>query len=253
MNDDFALQVEDLGVSLRGKALLADLSFDVRPGEWLGIVGPNGSGKSTLLQALVGFLKPKQGSIRIEGQRLDQLSALQRARIMAYIQQEASPMPGFRVSSFLELAFHPLEGVYDQGVWQEECAALCKEFQLENRQSSPLAELSGGERQRVLLVQSLLQKPKILLLDELTNHLDIYFQLEIMKKLQALPLTKVTVLHDLNLAARYCDRILSLQVGRNSGWGKPSEVLTEENLYRLYGVHCEVTRVGDSVSQIRWA
>ncbi len=246
------MSVEKLSIELKNRQILQDISFDVMPGEWLGIIGPNGSGKSTLLRALVGFIKPTQGVVRIDNQSLVSLSPLQRARTMAYIQQETPAMQGFKVRSFLNLAYHPLQGVHDRELWLKECERLCEEFQLKDRWNSSLDELSGGERQRVMLVQSLLQMPKILLLDELTNHLDIYFQMEIMHKLQKLAITKITVLHDLNLAARFCDRILMLQGGQIFGLGAPNSLFTQKIIFDLFGVDCQIAYQGDSISYIRW-
>jgi len=252
MIDPRALAMQNVSVSIGTCMILQNISFDVKPSECWGIIGPNGSGKSTLLKTLLGFLRPCQGTISIGGRPLRHMPALERSRKMAYVQQEGTSMQGFKVRSFLELAFHPLIGFQDYGEWQAECEVLCQEFDLKDKWDFALSVLSGGERQRLMLVQSLLQKPHILLLDELTNHLDIYFQLEILKKLKQLPQTKLMVLHDLNLAARFCDRILLLQDGRIFANGEPSAVLNEDSILRLFGVKSRIHRQAAGISHIQW-
>ncbi len=252
MTDTSALAIQNVSVSIGSRTLLHNISLDVKSGECCGIVGPNGSGKSTLLKTLLGYLRPSQGTISIGGRSLQHMSALERSRKMAYVQQEGTSMQGFKVRSFLELAFHPLTGIQDHGEWLAECEGLCQEFQLKDKLDLSLSVLSGGERQRLMLVQSLLQKPHILLLDELTNHLDIYFQLEILKKLKEIPQTKLMVLHDLNLAARFCDQVLLLQDGRKFGSGEPSAVLNEDSILRLFGVKSQIHRQAAGISHIQW-
>lgn len=247
-----ALRIDHLSVKLRDRLVLQDIDLSVQTGEWLGIIGPNGSGKSTLLRSILGYLPAERGAVKIFGVPLTQLKPQARARTLAYVQQEAPTMHGFKVKSFLELAYFPLEGAVAPGDWLASCTALCETFHLTSKWNTAIEELSGGEMQRLMLVQSLLQRPEILLLDELTNHLDIYYQLEMMQKLRELPQTKVTALHDLNLALRFCDRVLMLQEGRVFAVGRPTELLNEENIFALYGVRCRLARENGILNYIQW-
>jgi iron complex transport system ATP-binding protein len=236
------ISVRNLSVQLQGRDILHTLSFDIEAGACVGILGPNGSGKTTLLQSILGFLPWARGRILFDDIDLSSMSAQEKSRTLAYVAQDASSSLSLTVDSFLELAYFPWRGHLRWEDWEQDLQRLLGEFNLTDKRQRKLGTLSGGERQRVILVQSLLQRPKILLLDEITNHLDIFYQLETLQYLCRKPMTKVMVLHDINLAARYCDHVIMLKDGRCVFAGPTDQVLREEMIQEVYGVPCEIVR-----------
>ena len=228
--------------------VLEEVTFTAVGGEVLGIIGPNGSGKTTLLRCLNRTLSPRVGTVLIDGEDIHDLSRRDIARRMGVVPQEpGTPFP-FTVWEFVLMGRYPharpLSGTGARDLAAvEEALCLTDILALAER---PVTELSGGERQRVLLARALAQEPEVFLLDEPTAHLDIGHQLEVLELVRRLTVKRelVTVLssHDLNLAARFCDRLLLLSHGRVYAAGTPEEVLTPDRLRRVYGVEAEVRR-----------
>jgi iron complex transport system ATP-binding protein len=250
MPNKMVFDVDQLAIEVGGKKLLHGITFQVPAGKLVGIIGPNGAGKTTLLKALLGFLPASQGQVLLNGQPIAAYPPRQRARLLAFLQQESPPMPHMRIGAFLELAYFPLRGEVPVSVWKQRRDELCREFALLDQSHRPIAELSGGEKQRLFLIQSLLQFPMTLLLDEITNHLDIAYQLDILQYLKQLPQTKIMVLHDLNLAARFCDILLLLDRGEMKAFGDSSQVLTPDFLQKVFGV--SVDRVHDQQGTVQY-
>jgi iron complex transport system ATP-binding protein len=220
--------------------VLDDLSFEVREGEILGIVGPNGSGKTTILRILSRVLIPQEGEIYIQEKNILELKQKEIAQIIGVVPQDTYfPFP-FTVSEVVLMGRSPwfsgfgFEASEDLQI-ASQAMALTNTLTFSNRL---IFELSGGERQRVIIARALAQKPQVMLLDEPTAYLDIGHQIEIydlVKKLNAeKKLTVIIVSHDLNLASEYCDRLIMLDGGRIYKIGTPKEVITEENLSRVY-------------------
>ncbi|MHA6195614.1 ABC transporter ATP-binding protein [Pseudomonas wadenswilerensis] len=233
-----ALECCGLGYQVKGTALLAEVSLQVRPGETLGIVGPNGSGKSTLLRLLAGLLRPGSGEVRLTGEPLHRLRRREVARQLAVVEQQASTDDAIRVRDAVELGRTPWlsalspwsaadDAIVDQALQAVGMAHLAQRL---------WHSLSGGERQRVHIARALAQQPRILLLDEPTNHLDIQQQLGILALVQALPVTTLIALHDLNQALG-CDRLALMDRGRLVALGAPLDVLTPQRLHDTFGVH----------------
>lgn len=240
------IQVDDVTLAYGAEPVVAGASFHVRQGEWVGLIGPNGSGKTTLLKAVSRVLAPRQGTIAVDSVPVQQYRPPALARRMAVVAQQ-SPMPDdFTVRDVVAMGRIPHlgrfqgEGPHDiEAV--ERALALTGTAELADR---PVGELSGGERQRVALARGLAQEPSLLLLDEPMNHLDIGFQAEILDLLAHLVrhegLTVISVQHDLNLAAQYCDRLILLKEGRVRAVGRPEDVITEELIEEVYGVPVRV-------------
>ncbi|GIP34368.1 ABC transporter ATP-binding protein [Paenibacillus sp. J2TS4] len=223
------------------KRILNDISFRVDKGEFFGIIGPNGSGKSTLLK-LVSALEPANaGEIKLDGRRAQQYTRKELARWMAVLQQDALPPIGFKVREVVEMGRYPFQNwLGDEKDDSEEVInKIMDRLNLNSLAELPLELLSGGERQRVALGKTMAQQPRLLLLDEPTTFLDIGYQMQMMdyvKTWQAEErLTVVAVLHDLNLAAQYCDRILVLHEGRTVCVGAPNDMMTSELISDVYG------------------
>ncbi|MEO1638239.1 MAG: ABC transporter ATP-binding protein [Pseudomonadota bacterium] len=225
----------------RGAPMLLDeISFDLAPGRVLGIAGPNGAGKTTLLRLLYRYHRPVTGPILVDGDDIWALPARDVAQRVAAVLQEQPSDFALTVWEIVALGRTPHRrgfasgnGAHDTAIIESVLARLDLTA-LAHRQ---LGTLSGGERQRVMIARAMAQEPRLLILDEPTNHLDIRHQLEVLALIRTLPLTIVTSLHDLNLAADVCDDILLLQHGQQIGFGAPSDVLSEAAVSTAFHVH----------------
>jgi iron complex transport system ATP-binding protein len=234
---DSVLSCSGLGFHVRDAELLNDIHLDIRRGETLGLVGPNGSGKSTLLKLLAGVRLPSRGDIHLNGQSLKTLSRRTIAQTLAVVEQQADTLDAISVFDAVALGRTPWLSALSP--WSSEddaivLQALC-DVDAAHLKNRTWHSLSGGERQRVHIARALAQCPQILLLDEPTNHLDIQHQLAILKVVQALQVTTLIALHDLNQALT-CDRLAVLERGRLVALGKPLEVLTPQRLRDTFGV-----------------
>lgn len=232
--------------------VLVGVDLQVCRGEVLGLIGPNGSGKTTLLRTLFGALRPKEGTVTFDGRPLAQLSSRLIAQRIAVVVQEPQSELMLSVADMVLLGRTPHLGVFSRhSPRDDELAASALEkvgaLGLAHRDVS---ELSGGEKQRVLIARALVQEADCLLLDEPTNHLDIGYQHQVLDLVRSLEMTAVVVLHDLNLAARYCDHLMLLDQGRVCATGDVREVLRPELIEPVYGVGAERATAYDEVSQL---
>jgi iron complex transport system ATP-binding protein len=241
LSEPRAAAVEAFGLYFRygQQPVMEDVSLTLRQGEMLGVIGPNGSGKSTLLRLLSGVLRPEAGAICVHGRPLAEYSPQARARAMAVVPQETAVEFPFSVMEVVLMGRSPhLGGFAFEGDRDLEVArtAMARTGVLEFAGRS-IHELSGGERQRVIVARALAQEAPILLLDEPGAFLDIRHEVEIYDLLQDLQRegkSILTVLHDLNLAALYCDRVALLKAGRLVRLGPPSEVITYATVRDVY-------------------
>ncbi|MGW1672465.1 ABC transporter ATP-binding protein [Streptomyces sp. NPDC002324] len=225
------------------KVVVDGVTLALRPGETVGLLGPNGSGKSTLLRLLAGVLAPTGGVVTLDGRPLTEVRRRAIARRVATVEQHAHTQTELTVREVVALGRIP-----HRRAWTPPTAADAEAVTealartgLADRSDQSWHTLSGGERQRTQIARALAQKPRELLLDEPTNHLDIQHQLDLLDLVADLPVTTVIALHDLNLAAMYCDRLLVLRDGRAVTQGTPTEVLTPSLIEQVYGVRAEVT------------
>nr|WP_221935588.1 ABC transporter ATP-binding protein [Janibacter cremeus] len=226
--------------------IIRDISLAARPGRVLGLIGPNGSGKTTLLRLLHGGLTPAAGEVLIDGTRLDRIDRQTISRQIAVVVQESGGETTMTAAEMVLLGRTArLSGFQRTGEGDISSArtALQRVGALDLARRD-FAGLSGGEKQRVLIARSLAQDADHLLLDEPTNHLDIRYQHEVLGLLRSLATTTVVVLHDLNLAARYCDDVVLLSQGQVAGAGTVDDVLDPDLLSRVYGIG--VRRVDDT-------
>ena len=240
------LSIERLSVAYGARRVLRGVSLSVDSGQVLALIGPNGSGKSTLIRAVSGVVPIESGRVEVDGRSLDDLSSMERARYLAVVPQARNVPPAFSVYETILLGRTPYLG------WLGRAGEHDHErvrFALERTQLSPLAErmvgeLSGGEQQLVLLGRALAQDTPVLLLDEPTTHLDLQHQEQLIHLVRELAvgrnLAVLMVLHDLNLASLYADRVSLLVEGQIQATGTPSEVLTEATLARVYHVPVRV-------------
>ena len=242
------LRIKQVSFSYDSIKALEDVTFEAAEGELLGIVGPNGAGKTTLLRCINRVLKPQVGVILIGGRDVACWSRREIARRMGLVPQNSTITFPFTVLEVVLMGRRPHQGPFGRESERdleivEEALRLTDTLRFASR---PIAELSGGEQRRVVIARALAQEPSVLLLDEPTLHLDINHQLEVLSLVRRLTRERglVTILtsHDLNLAARYCDRLLMLNQGQVYALGTPEEVLTPANIRRVYRVEAEVTR-----------
>jgi iron complex transport system ATP-binding protein len=235
-----------------GDTVLVDgVDVTVPAGSVTALVGPNGAGKSTLLHALAGIRRPRAGVVLFEHDDLFALPRRERARTVAFVEQETATDTAMTVETVVGLGRMPHQSLF--GDDESDGAAIVAEA-LAAVDLAPFAEreyatLSGGERQRVMLARALAQRPRLLLLDEPTNHLDIGAQLAVLGLLDRLAATGVTVvaaLHDLGLAATYSDHVIVLRDGTVAAAGPTAETLTPELIRDVYGVTATVLRNPDT-------
>ena len=248
------LSVDRLTVTFDGHTILRDVSFNVSAGQWVGVLGPNGAGKTTLLRALGGHT-PFEGEIRLRGTPVDQMPDQERARTMAFVRQARSLTFDFTVEEFVLLGRAPHRGwlqAYRSSDRERVREALAR-VDLEGFASRSVLSLSGGEMQRVFLAQALVQDADLLMLDEPTAHLDVHYQFSFMEQVRAQVAEGRTVLavgHDLELAARYADRLLLLNDGELRAEGPPASVLTPERIAEVFGMRAELDRHPDGTLRI---
>lgn len=236
--------IELRGVDFRypGREVFLNLDLSIEEGEILGLIGPNSSGKTTLLKLADGLLVPQSGEVFFRGKPIRQMSRSHLASQVAVVPQEMEVPFAFIVKEIVLMGRSPYVGRFG---WETEkdleivrkSMALADVAELEER---PFAALSQGEKQRVLLARALAQEPRVILLDEPTSHLDLNHQVEIHELIRRLNreknLTVLNISHDLNLAAEYCHRLVLLKKGSIDSMGTPSQVITEENIRRVYEI-----------------
>ncbi|QFT64369.1 ABC transporter ATP-binding protein [Roseivivax sp. THAF30] len=239
---------QNLTWGVKRKTIVSDVSLTVAPGETLGLIGPNGSGKSSLLRLLAGLRRPGTGRVEINGQDVARITRKALSRQVAFVQQSAATDTNVTVADVVRLGRTPHRSAL--AGWSEADEAAVGEaltrVDMASRKTQAWQTLSGGERQRVHIARALAQAPQVMFLDEPTNHLDIHHQIEILRMVRDLDLTSVIALHDLNLAAMFCDRILVLREGAVCACGTPHAVLTPDILRDVFRVSAHVDAPADA-------
>lgn len=228
------------------KPVIRGVDFSVKEGDFVGIVGPNGSGKTTLLRCVVGLLKKDRGEVVIGHHKIENLDKRELARRVAFVPQLMEPIEGFTVEEMVLLGRTPYFNRFSFETEDDQDAVkwAIEELNIEKLKDRPVSDLSGGEFQRVAIARALAQEPRILLLDEPTSHLDIRFQMKICKLLRKLRKHRsiIATFHDLNLASRYCSRLVLIKNGELIAEGRPEEVVTPENIWKAYRVKVTVRK-----------
>jgi iron complex transport system ATP-binding protein len=242
------LNVTGLKSGYRNNLVIRDISFEIKKGEFIGIIGPNGAGKTTLLKTLSHIIKPIGGSVLLEGRDIHLLSPHLFARKCAMVGQDLMSLFSFTVEEIVLMGRNPYLGLFKQEQ-KEDMEIVNKALKRTNMsllKQRPIDELSAGERQRALIAKALVQQSQLLLLDEPTAHLDIGYQTDILDLIKSLnnekQLTVICVLHDLNLASQYCDKLLLLNNGRIIGFDNPQEILRGDILEQTFKARCIVDK-----------
>ena len=246
------LSAENLEVCYGSRPVLKKVNLNLPAGEVLGIIGPNGAGKSTLVRALSGVLAARSGCVRVNGKDIARINPLERARQIAVVSQVGSLPPAFTGWEVVLLGRTPYLNWLGQVTQHDRDMAFeAMQFtETTHLADHRVGELSGGERQRLMLARALAQNAPILLMDEPTNHLDLHHQINLLDKLRQLAsqqkLAVLVTLHDINLVARFTDRVMLLDQGEEKACGAPADVLSADLLSRTYKTPLQVLQVGGS-------
>lgn len=245
-----ALDIQNLGFSWPRRNLLESVSLSLGAGELTGFLGPNGSGKSTFLKNILGFLRPCHGKILYaggNGETFAEIAPNERARVFSFVPQSPGLQAAFTVSELVLMGRLP----YLKDRWagytradRQKAEKVMAVMGIDGMADRNVMTLSGGELQKAVIARCLVQEGEILLLDEATSGLDLNHAVEIMelmrKKARDEGKIILAVLHDINLAAQFCDRIVLLKNGRLQYQGKPEDVLTEKTVEDIYGIRAKV-------------
>ena len=235
------LEMQGITLAYGHKVVVKDLTFQIMPGEMVGLVGPNGCGKSTIIKALSRVISPYSGRILLNGRDISQIPRKDLARLLGVVPQIALLPSAFTAFEIVLMGRNPHLGLFqyedprDMAITWRAMGRTSSQHLAERR----ISELSGGEIQCVVIARALAQDTQAILLDEPTANLDIGRQIEILDLVKGLcrenKLTVIAALHDLNLAAHYCDRVLLINKGRIHAEGTPIEVINTENIEQVYG------------------
>lgn len=238
------LCVTDLSFRYGSRQILDRVSFTQQEGRILALLGPNGTGKTTLLKSLSGILRPFEGSSFLAEEDLLHMNVRKKAKLVAYVPQNTNPAFPMRVIDAVMMGRRPFQGMRSARKDEQKVMELLSLLELMPFAFKYTNELSGGERQRVFLARALCQEPRLLLLDEPTSSMDLKNQLRTMSMVRRLAdeqnLTVIVSIHDINLAAMYCDDFLMLCDRKVYTFGDAQKVLTGENMEKVYGVKAKM-------------
>jgi iron complex transport system ATP-binding protein len=242
---ELKLTVDDLSFNYGSISILNDVNFTVGQGEMLSLVGPNGSGKSTLLKCLNGILKTSHNTVLLDDKCISKINLKEMSKIVGYVPQSSNSTFPFTVFDIVLMGRKPYINWRLSEKDNEIVGQILDFLGIGNLAMRHFTELSGGEQQKVVIARALAQQPQLLLLDEPTSSLDIKYQLEILCILQELAQTEhcsvIVSMHDLNLASRFCDKMIMLKKGQIFAAGSPEMVLTEKNIEAVYDIKAQVT------------
>ncbi|MCQ2969368.1 MAG: ABC transporter ATP-binding protein [Clostridium sp.] len=243
------ISAENIKVVIDNKEIVHGIDIEVDNKEFVGIIGPNGSGKSTFLKTIYRVLKPTSGIISLDEKSIDRLSIKESSKMIAVLAQHNNYDFDFTVSDMVLMGRAPYKSFLERdnkNDYDITNDALKKVGLLELKERS-FNSLSGGEKQRVILARALAQESRCMILDEPTNHLDIKYQLQLLSIVKKLGIEVVAAIHDLNIAAMYCDKIYVLKDGKVVASGKPVDILTSDLIREVYEVESEVKLINGRV------
>lgn len=236
------LSLHHVNIELNKKKIIEDVSLSVKNGEFVGIIGPNGSGKSTLLRSIYRIIEPNSGTILLDGQDLKKIKLAESAKKMGVVGQFNTINFDFTVFEMVLMGRTPHKNSLETDTRQdyEIATEALRKVGMENHAHRSFSTLSGGEKQRIILARALAQQPKLLILDEPTNHLDIKYQLQTLSIVKSLGIGVLAALHDLSLAAMYCDKLYVVKSGKVITSGKPQDILTPQLIRDVYEIECDI-------------
>lgn len=236
------LNVSAVSLSLGGQAVLQDINFSLQRGEFIGVIGPNGAGKSSLLRLISREHPLQKGDIILQHRPLQHYRTTELARTIAVVSQSPAPLFALNVQQVATMGLLPHKSWFElnNSQDQQQVNLALNKVGLLAKAGQLVDTLSGGELQRLYIARALVQQPALLLLDEPTNHLDVQYQHQVLQLVRSLGVPALACLHDLNLAALYCDKILLLHKGQQCAFGAPEQVLQSQLLQQVFGIACDV-------------
>lgn len=248
------LVLKDLTVNIDNKEIIKKINVELKNKEFIGLIGPNGSGKTTILRTIYRGLKKTRGNIYLADKNLDEITISESAKKIGVMKQVAQIAFDFKVLELVLMGRIPHKQPFELN--NEEDYRIAEEslriVGLEAYGNRYYNSLSGGEQQRVMIARVLAGKPETLLLDEMTNHLDIYYQFSLLNIVKQLNIEVLAVMHDLNLTARYCDKVYCLSDGKVVACGKTEDVLTEKLLSEVFRVKAIVNKDSDGLIYVAY-
>lgn len=241
---NFVLQAKDVSWSPNQSFVIQNININIKAGETVAIVGPNGAGKTSLLKCFYGEYNNYQGNIYLNGKCLTQLSTKVIAKHIAVVNQHTDSVFNLTVLDIVSMGLIPHKGIFDLNTDEDRSnikQALIK-VDLYGKKEQIFSTLSGGEQQRILIARAIVQKPDILIMDEPTNHLDMYYQHQILTLAKKLNITLLITIHDLNLAAQYCDRVLIINQGEVVADDLPELVFNQKLLSEIFKLDCIIDK-----------
>lgn len=244
------LEIENLTYKIDDSLISDGINIKFEENTFTGIIGPNGSGKSTLLKQIYRVLKPTKGKIFFDGIDIEDISSKKMARQMAVLPQENQSDFDYTVREIILMGRFPYHSFFMGDHDFDVDINLMKKYLdivgLREQENQYFKTLSGGEKQRVLLARALVQEAELLILDEVTNHLDIGYQYKVLEILKGLNMTIISAIHDLNLAMKFCDQVVIIDKGRIIVTGNPKDIITRENLKEIFKIDAQIIKRDNS-------
>ena len=246
------ITTQQLHAVLGNAEILKGIDFEANEGEFVGIIGPNGSGKSTLLRCIYRVLSPSSGAVYLDSKELSRYRVRESAQKVAVVAQHNYYNFEFSVRDVVMMGRAPHKRALDRDTAEDYriVRRALETVGMREFETRSFSTLSGGEQQRVILARALAQQTPCLILDEPTNHLDIKYQLWLMDIVKGLDRTVISAVHDLNIAAMYCDRLYAIKQGKIVAQGRPQDLLTRELIREVYEVDAEILTDSDGLMRI---
>ena len=245
------INIKGLSYYIGDKGICKNIDAEFSKNKFTGIIGPNGSGKSTLLKQVYRVLEPSSGAIYLSNTNISDISTKEFAKMLAVLPQENNSDFDYTVADVILMGRFPSHDIFNSGKIYEEDGMLLEDcislVGLRGSENRIFRTLSGGEKQRVLLARALITKSKVLILDEVTNHLDIGYQYKTLEILKGLGLTIIAAIHDLSLAMKFCDEVVLINGGEVVEVGNPKDIIDEKVLKNIFKINAKIIKTEEKI------
>ena len=242
------LKLENFYTGYKNKSIIKNINFSINSSEWLGVIGPNGSGKSTLIRGILGITKSLKGNIYLKNKDIKNCTNKRIAQTISFLPQQLNVNLNITVKDLVALGRSPYKNFWEFDLNKTDIEIINESLNLVeiyDLKDNLINQISGGQCQRAYLAMALAQDPEILILDEPTNALDLKYQIRFLEIIKALKVNKkisvITILHDLNLAARYSDKIIALKNGESIGYGSSNELINERFIQNIFEINALIS------------
>ncbi|WP_432204810.1 ABC transporter ATP-binding protein [Cetobacterium somerae] len=236
------IKIDDLDFKIENRDILKNINLNIKKNKFIGIIGENGCGKSTLLKNIYRSYIPQKNKIYLDGIEINDYSIKELSRKISVLSQNQKISFDFTVKEIVEMGKYNRSSLFEKKNYENDLDEALDKVGMKHLKSASFLTLSGGEMQRTLIARSIAQESKILLLDEPTNHLDVRYQYQIMDLVKKLNKTVIAVIHDINIASRYCDYIFALKNGKIEYEGTPEEVIDSKKIKDIFQIEVEVIK-----------